>query len=84
MLVGLDWVLPMMQFKFFISYVYAYFMHTYPIFSFYLLLTVMCLIDCAMAPKSKSTPAWNPLGSESSSSSDPFPPLHIQFRDGKA
>ena len=43
------------------------------------------LIDCAMAPKRKSTPGRNPLqGSNSSSSSNPIPPLHVQFRDEKA
>ena len=36
-----------------------------------------------MVPKRKSTPAWNPLGSESSSSNPPVPPLHIRFHDGK-
>ena len=35
-----------------------------------------------MAPKRKSTPARNPLGSGSSSFDTP--PLHIRFRDGKA
>ena len=37
-----------------------------------------------MAPKPKSTPTWNPLGSRSSSSDPPVPPLHVWFRDGKA
>ena len=37
-----------------------------------------------MAPKPKSTPTWNPLGSRSSSSDPPVPPLHVWFHDGKA
>ena len=36
-----------------------------------------------MAPKRKSTPAWNPLRSEASSSSDPSPST-IQFHDDDA
>ena len=36
-----------------------------------------------MAPKRKSTPAWNPLHSGASSSSDPTL-SHIWFRDGDA
>ena len=44
----------------------------------------LSLIDCAMVPKAcKSTPAWNPLGS-GSSSSNPIPSLHVWFRDEKA
>ena len=35
-----------------------------------------------MAPKHKSTPAQNPLNSESFSS-DLTPPLHVRFHDGK-
>ena len=36
-------------------------------------------IDHVMAPKAcKSTPTWNSLGFRSSSS-DPIPPLHVQF-----
>ena len=66
-------------------------MHTYPLFSFFLLLFVMCFLSFSlslsdrlrMAPKRKFTPARNPLGSRSSSFFDtPF--LHFQFRDGKA
>ena len=78
-------------FKFYTSYVHAFFMHTYFLF-FSLFLVVMVfslslflsLIDCAMAPKArKSTPAWNPLGYRSSSS-NPIPPLHVWFHDEKA
>ena len=44
----------------------------------------LSLINCAMAPKArKSIPAWNPLGS-GSSSLDPIPPLHVWFHDGRA
>ena len=35
-LLGLDWVEPMMQFSFSVSHVHAYFMHTYPFFSIFL------------------------------------------------
>ena len=91
MLVGLDWVLPMMQVIFCMSHVHAYFMHMYPFIS--LSLVVMCfslslslsLSDrLYMAPKRKSTPAQNHLGSESSSFDPPVPPLHVRFRDRKA
>ena len=37
----------------------------------------------SMAPKRKSTPAWNPLHSSASSSSDPTL-SHIRFRDDDA
>ena len=36
-----------------------------------------------MAPKHKSTPAWNPFRSDASSSFDPFPSI-VQFRDDDA
>ena len=36
-----------------------------------------------MAPKRKSTPAWNPFRSDASSSFDPFPSI-VQFRDDEA
>ena len=36
-----------------------------------------------MAPKRKSTPAWNPLRSSASSATDPSP-FTIQFRDDDA
>ena len=83
-MVSLDWVLPMMLFKYCMSHVHAFFMHT---FFFPCNLVVMCSlswIDCAMAPKArKSTPTWSPLGS-GSSSFDPIPPLHVRFCDEKA
>ena len=75
------------------SHVRAYFMHTYSLFSFLFVLLVMCFLSFSpslslsdrlhMAPKRKSTMAWNPLGSESSSS-NPTPLLHIWFHDVKA
>ena len=81
-----------MHFKFCMSYVHAFFMHT-SFLSFlslcFLVVTVFSLslslsqIDYAMAPKvCKSTPTWNPLGSESFSS-DPILPLHIRYRNEK-
>ena len=81
-----------MQFKFCMSHVHAYFMHTLFLFlsSLYLVVIVffslsLSWIDCAMAPRRKSTLGWNPFqGSGSSSSSDPIPLLHIWFHDGKA
>ena len=36
-----------------------------------------------MEPKSKTTPSWNPILSEASSSSDPTP-SHVRFCDDKA
>ena len=81
-------VLPMMQVIFCTSHVHAYFMHTYPFIS--LFLVVMCFFSLSpldrlrMAPKHKSTPARNPLGSRSSSSNPPVPPLHVRFHNGKA
>ena len=85
----------MMQFIFSTSHVHAFFMHMYPFFSFYFVLFVMYfslflslylfLSDkLRTTPKCKSTPAQNPLGSRSSSSDLPFPPLQVQFHDGKA
>ena len=41
------------------------------------------MIVVSMAPKRKSTPAWNPLYSRASSSSDPTL-SHIRFRDDDA
>ena len=75
------------------SHIHAYFMHTYPLFSLFLLLFVMCFLSLSlslsllhrlcMALKHKSTPAWNPLGFGSSSSSD-TPHLQVWFHDVKA
>ena len=41
------------------------------------------MLVMSMAPKRKSTPAWNPLCSSASSSSDPTLP-HIWFHDDDA
>ena len=44
---------------------------------------VLFTLFMSMAPKRKSTPAWNPLRSGASSSSDPTL-SHIRFRDDDA
>ena len=90
MLIGLDWVLPIMLS--FLHVTCSCIFHAYVLsslsyselvslsFSLYL-----SQIDCVMAPKQrKSTPAWNPLHDFGSSSSDPLVPSHIWFRDEKA
>ena len=51
---------------------------------FYLSLSLSFSDILRMAPKRKSTPTRNLLGSGSSSSNPSIPPLHIRFRDGKA
>ena len=48
-------------------------------FSLFFLFTLVV----SMAPKRKSTPAWNPLRSGASSSSDPSP-SNVRFRDDDA
>ena len=53
------------------------------VFSLFLPLSLSLSDRLRMAPKRKSTMAWNPLGSESSSS-NPTPLLHIWFHDVKA
>ena len=90
-LLGLDWVEPMMQFSFSVSHVHAYFMHTYPFFSIFFVLGYDCVCCLSLsdrlhiAPRRKSTPIRNPFLSGSSSSFDPpIPPLHVRFRDEKA
>ena len=85
----------MMHFEFCTSHVHAFFMHMYPfipisscdcVLSHSLSLSLSPpRIDYTMASKPKSTPSRNPLqGSNSSSFSNPIPPLHVQFHDGKA
>ena len=79
------------------SHVHAFPMHTY-FFSIYLIdlkllgtLLIVSLslplflftLDVSMVPKCKSIPAWNPLHSGASSSSDSTP-LSLQFRDDDA
>ena len=85
-LLGLDWVEPMMHF-FCTSHVHAFFMHMYPLLFFCLysivIINSLSLADSlCMAPKHKSTLPRNPLRSRTSSSNPT--PLHIPFRDEKA
>ena len=80
------------------SHVYAFPMHTYFLFNifdiivaawdfsnclFRFLLLFLFTLVVSMAPKCKSTPAWNPLRSGASSSSDPSP-FNVRFRDDDA
>ena len=67
-------------------HVHAYFMHTHPFFPFFVLfcdcvmsLSLSLSDRLRMAPKRKSTLAWN-----GSSSDLPTPLLHVWFHDGKA
>ena len=96
-LVGLDWVEPMMQFRLHVTcsrISHAYILY----FSIYLLylnyfgaflivsffpLSILFAIVVSMAPKRKSTPARNPLRSGASSSSDSAH-LSLRFRDDDA
>ena len=81
------------------SHVHAFPMHTYLIFNIFDISVVACnFSNCSslflplilftlvvsMAPKRKSTPAWNLLRSGASSSSDPSPPSNVRFRDDDA
>ena len=92
-LLGLDWVEPMMQ----LCLARHMFMHfsCIHILSFPFLFSVMMVLFClspslslslldrlCMAPKCNTTPSRNPLHSRTSSS-DPTP-LHVQFFDEKA
>ena len=89
-MIGLNWVEPMMQF--FMHITYSCIFHAYVFFLFYLLVlccdgtflfvSVSLSDSLRMAPKNKSTPFWNPLHSEASSSNPT--PLHIRFCDEKA
>ena len=58
MLVGFDWVLPMMQFNFYTSHVHAYFMHTYsfrsPCYS-----VVICVLSLSLS-LCQIDYAWHP------------------------
>ena len=80
------------------SHVHAFPMHTYLIFNIFDIIVVAWdFSDCfslflslilftlvvSIAPKCKSTPAWNSLRSGASSSSDPSP-FNIRFRDDDA
>ena len=94
MLVGLDWVQPMMQ-LFLARHMFMHFscIHTLSFLSIFSVCDVSLFLPLSlslslshrlrMAPKCKSTLARNPFGSESSTDL-PTPPLHVRFRDGKA
>ena len=96
MLVGLDWVEPMMILLLHVT-CSCIFMHTYLTFNIFLYIwTVWDFSECfflpphslvdvstSMAPKRKSASTWNPLRSGASSSSDPTP-SSIRFRDEDA
>ena len=96
-LLGLDWVEPMMYLSLHVTCSCIY-MHTYLHFFTFLYTTVLILfklslslspsislscISCFMAPKRKSTPSQNPWRSSASSSFDPTP-SHVRFQDEKA
>ena len=96
-LIGLDWAGPMMQFvlhvtcscisyAYVLSFPYIWYIwivwEFYDYFSLFLPLNLFTLV-MSMAPKRKSTPAWNPLRSGASSSTDPSP-SNIRFRDDDA
>ena len=83
--ISLNWVSTHDIFKFCTSHVHAFFMHKFFFFGCDVFSLSLSQINCAMTPKvRKSTSTQNPLGSGSSSSSDPIPPLHVWFRDKKA
>ena len=96
-LVGLDWVEPMMQFLLHvtcscISHAYALYFSIYLLYlncfraflivSFFPL-SILFMLVVIMAPNRKFILAWNPLHSSSSSSSDSAP-LFLRFRDDDA
>ena len=95
MLIGLDWAKPMMLFVLhvtcsciFHAYI-PYFQYIFDIAwdfsdcsSFFLPLNLFTLV-VSMAPKRKSTLAWNPLRSGASLSADPFP-SNVRFCDDDA
>ena len=95
-LVGLDWVKPMMYLVC-MSHVHAFSMHLY-VFSHILLIVnyfgtflivffslplLLVMLVVSMAPKCKSTPAWNPFHSDASTSSD-HAPLSLCFHNDDA
>ena len=82
-LIGLDWIEPMMQFLLHVTYSCTF--HAYVPFHFLLLVPIVMVFFClslsfslldslCMAPKRKSTPSRNSLHSKSSSSD---PTLHV-------
>ena len=95
-LLGLDWVEPMMQFSlhvtcscirtFSFSFLVLSIDGAFLFFSFSpslsLSLSLSLLDSLGMAPKCKTTLSWNPLHS-GASSSDPTP-LHVKFHDENA
>ena len=95
--IGLDWAKPMMQFVLYvtcscISHAYILYFSIYQLylnyFGAFLIvsffpLSILFTLVVSMAPKRKSTPAWNPLHSGASSSSDSAP-LSLWFRDNDA
>ena len=96
-LVGLDWVDPMMLLMLHITcscifhaYVPSFFLYSHiELFGSFLFdpfSLSFSFVSCSMAPKQKSTPSRNPLHSRASSSSSPSDstPSHIRFRDDKA
>ena len=93
MLLGLDWVLPMMLLNSHVTcscifHAYVLFLSTlnmcFLLFSLSLSLS-LSRIDCFMAPKKhKSTPAQNPFHGFRSSSSLPPVSSHVQFHDENA
>ena len=95
-LVGLDWVEPMMFLLLHITCL-CIFMYTYLTFSIFLYIdcdwcfsaclslsfSLILLVSCSMAPKWKSTPSRNPLRFKAFSFSDPTP-SHVRFHDDNA
>ena len=96
-LVGLDWVEPMMFFTLHVT-CSCIFMHTYLTFNIFVyILTAWSFSKCfflpphslvyvsaSMAPKRKSIPSQNPLRSRASTSSSDPTPSFIRFRDKDA
>ena len=99
-LVGLDWVEPMMHLILHATCSYI-FMHTYLQVSIFVILYLVgaflfvsfssflsvSYVSCIMAPKRKSISSQNPLrskASSSSSSSSDPTPSHVRFHDEKA
>ena len=91
-LLGLDWVEPIMQFLLachMLMHISCICTFSFP--SLYSLMIVWSVFSLSlsdrlcMTPKHKSTPTRNPFRFGSSSSSDPIVPLlHVQFSDEKA
>ena len=92
MLIGLDWVEPMMQIFFFLHVTCSCTFHAYVLFFFWVLccdgaflflyVSLSLSDSLRMAPKHKSAPSRNPLRFEASSFNPTL--LHIWFCDKKA